>query len=453
MHMACIDANNRERDENVMSKIDPKELLPPWWHDRPDHLSAHDETLRETYLRERGGEDGFREARIGFKEHLLEGVLVRNDRGIARLFVDLRSGSAGTTTVRSAFLRFLGQGSDPDGHRTSKERPNIVVPLAQTIGRFDATEMATHALCQGAQSVFNRTQQITDEETYIDTWTAYRNLMLAATGSLRHELISPQKQHAIGSENHLRTVHERLAQLETIFELAKLFPHDRLRNDPLHRTWATAFVGGQRAKLANSMWAIQMLREQIDRGRAQQKHLTFAAQAIVALHDPLDHIRMSYVREDSIWPFVLIELPSEDKLQAFNPIALREMVDRIVYAAGTAGAQRGRATSLWVYWDVDRRELSFTDETSTRGALDAFADGAQRDWLEALAPVLGNEGALALEHDHDGHVEAVVITVPQQEAIAAELPPEEFNEGAVDLEAFNLPAATPPAYAFTTLRL
>jgi len=121
------------------------------------------------------------------------------------------------------------------------------------------------------------------------------------------------------------------------------------RNGLVVDRWEEAFSRGQRHLLGNALSPVIYINRFADAGELTYRDLVDALEEVYKIFDPIAHIRESY-SEDIIGRWLRINVLNEGPtlIRPRSGVALRRVVDEIVYRAGTTGG--GSPREIEVEW-------------------------------------------------------------------------------------------------------
>ncbi len=143
------------------------------------------------------------------------------------------------------------------------------------------------------------------------------------------------------------------------------------RNELVVNRWEEAFSRGQRHLLGNALSPITYINRFADAGVLTYRNLVDALEEIYKIFDPIAHIRESY-SADIVGRWLRIEMMNEkaDLIRPERGVALRRVIDEIIYKAGTTGEDTPQG--IEVEWIEGEKSLLIR----THGdAFSAFGEG------------------------------------------------------------------------------
>lgn len=267
----------------------------------------------------------------------------------------------------------------------------------------------------------NLVEAIADESAYASAWNRYLKFMLRRAQETIGVLDSAI---AVGWENLLPDERgELVSSLARLAEAHAAGSAFNIGNDehPLEKTYSYVFGRAQLAKIGNAMMSAAVLIYALSHDDANAELMAEARNHLLTLLDPFDHLEKSFVSEPLVHPYLTIGLPANmPKVKAENPIALRQMIDEIVYRAGMSGVA-GKPNSISFNWDETLGRLSVEGSKGNMSSLADFAEDGdayltvKSPWtrLYNLASRLGEGGAITYGHRGGSETPYTIsITVP-----------------------------------------
>ena len=241
----------------------------------------------------------------------------------------------------------------------------------------------------------NQVRGIEFAPRYLAAWNAYLNAFLQKVGIVitRIEaLLSKEKNEHI----NIKELIDARDNLMGFYEGTNAF----LDHPLLVGTWEYHFVKTQISKLDNIMAISHALDDDTLNGNdreAREGWLYNARRALSNVFEPFDHIQKSYAIEPLVKDWVEVQLPEKLPEELWNGnvidgIALRNVIDRIIYTAGRSAEQKQTQAKLYIMWDPELEKLVVTDISSGMKALQPLKAPAWNPGpLDQLLFQLGDE--------------------------------------------------------------
>jgi hypothetical protein len=253
-------------------------------------------------------------------------------------------------------------------------------------------------------------RSIDDPGVYLKTWNQYLSDILRAINVnfsvFENSLPSGTNLFGEISKVHendpVKSISDIFPNLKRTMQLAEVADRAFMKNHTFNGTWLNMFIRTQAAEFNNNRGPIMGGMGIIEEGDSFLQYYRWIASGFRAFTDPVKHIDKSFVAMHSqeinpgtveYWLNASFEdgsVTKEEEIIPSNGIALRMMLDEIVYQVGAARGES--AHEITFHFDGGRTVIK---DKGLRGALDYYSRNEEaRSRLEEQAKMLGGSGRI-----------------------------------------------------------